>query len=102
MVPVKPCFLGLEQYGTSDGWRDDLFPRKIRFRTDDMLMVDGLVRSGMALAYLPDYLIPELSLHRLDILDFSHQLQQDVLMVYHPLKTSGWLRYLIDGISAKN
>lgn len=98
VLPVRPAFSGLEQYGSSDGWRDDLLPRKIRFRSDDMLIVDGLVRAGLALAYLPDYLIPELMLRRLDVPDYAGQLRQNVLLVHHPAKASGWLRYLIDGI----
>lgn len=95
VVPLQPPFSGLVQHGTTDGWRDDLLPRRIRYRSDDMLMVDGLVRPGLALAYLPDYLIDELSLRRLHVPDCDYQLRQKVLLVHQPATASGWLNYLL-------
>lgn len=39
---------------SADGWRDDRFPRRIRYRTSSLDVMRRLVTSGRALAYVPE------------------------------------------------
>jgi DNA-binding transcriptional LysR family regulator len=56
-VSPSSALLGKVQDKQSlDGWRDDKFPRKIHFKSESLKMIEELVTSGEALAYLPDYL----------------------------------------------
>lgn len=95
VVPTPP-FRGLQGGSATDGWRDDQQPRIIRYRSDDLLLVDGLVRAGLALAYLPDYALAELQLLRLDLTDNPFSCTQQVVVVYRPSTASGWLNYVVE------
>jgi DNA-binding transcriptional LysR family regulator len=55
----------------SDGWRDDVLPRRIRYWTDDLQLLLSFVRSGSgsALAYLPEAATGERDLVRLQVTD---------------------------------
>nr|BDT29261.1 LysR family transcriptional regulator [Bacteriovorax sp. HI3] len=46
--------VGIKQ--SVDGWRDDKFKRKISFQSSSLKLIEEMVTSGNALAYLPDYL----------------------------------------------
>jgi DNA-binding transcriptional LysR family regulator len=100
VVPTQPAFRGLQGGPATDGWRDDLLPRCIRYRSDDLLLVDGLVRAGMALAYLPDYVLAELQLMRLELEGLSFSCVQQVHLVYRPSEASGWVNYLVAALAA--
>ena len=98
VVPARPAFRALAGGTATDGWRDDLAPRQVRYRSDDFLLVDGLVRTGAALAYLPDYVLPELGLQRIDVPDYPHRQEVTVMLVYRPLDASGWLQHAVDAL----
>jgi DNA-binding transcriptional LysR family regulator len=102
VVPTQPPFRGLQGGPATDGWRDDQQPRTIRYRSDDLLLVDGLVRAGLALAYLPDYVLAELQLLRLALTDNPFSCTQQVVLVYRPSSASGWINYVVDAMQATN
>jgi DNA-binding transcriptional LysR family regulator len=99
VTPLNPMFVGLEQTA-SDGWRDDVFARKIRYRSDDILLMKNLIDSGQALAYLPDFLIQLLGLHVLSIDGCPYRCLQEILLVYSPGAAFGWMQWLVG--QAKN
>jgi DNA-binding transcriptional LysR family regulator len=101
VVPTQPPFRGLQGGPATDGWRDDQQPRIIRYRSDDLLLVDGLVRAGLALAYLPDYALAELQLLRLDLTDNPFSCTQQVVLVYRPSTASGWLNYVVEAMKSE-
>jgi DNA-binding transcriptional LysR family regulator len=100
VTPVNPMFVGLEQTA-NDGWRDDVFARKIRYRSDDILLVKNLIDSGQALAYLPDFLIQLLGLHVLRINGCPYRCLQEMLLVYSPGAAFGWMRWLVESHRSK-
>jgi len=100
VVPAQPPFRGLQGGPATDGWRDDQQPRSIRYRSDDLLLVDGLVRAGLALAYLPDYALAELQLLRLNLTDNPFSCTQQVVLVYRPSSASGWLNYVVEAMKS--
>lgn len=95
VCPTRPPFRALSVGPATDGWRDDVFPRRVRYRSDDLLLVDGLVRAGIALAYLPDYVLPELGLDRLEVHDCTYRCEQRIVLVHRPTRASGWMHVVL-------
>jgi DNA-binding transcriptional LysR family regulator len=93
VVPLNPMFVGLEQVA-SDGWRDDIFERRVRYRTDDIMLMKSLISSGQALAYLPDFLIESLGLEVLSISGCPYRCEQKLLLLHSPSAASGWMQWL--------
>lgn len=93
--PQRSMFCGLERGSRADGWRDDRLPRRIRFWLDELQLLIGLVTSGQALAYLPDFaLAPPTGLQRLSVPDYPYEQIEQVHLVWRPATASGWLASL--------
>lgn len=101
VVPARAHFQILAEGPATDGWRDDLYPRQILYRSDDLLLVDGLVRRNQALAYLPDYVIQELGLMPLAVPDCPYDCDVMVCLWYRPSRAEGWMNRLIQALSAR-
>lgn len=94
--PQRSMFCGLERGSRADGWRDDRLPRRIRFWLDDLQLLISLVRSGQALAYLPDFALAEApDLVRLTVPDCPYECVEQVHLVWRPATASGWLAGLM-------
>ena len=94
--PQRSMFCGLERGSRADGWRDDRLPRRIRFWLDDLQLLISLVRSGQALAYLPDFaLVRQSDLVRLTVPDCPYECVEQVHLVWRPATASGWLAGLV-------
>lgn len=94
VTPSSPI-LGLTQAGrSSDGWRDDRFPRKLRFVTESLRLIEELVVSGEALAYLPDTYIERLPVATLSISGCPHTCRQSVRLLARKPEAAGWLNAL--------
>lgn len=85
---------------TTDGWRDDKFPRKIAFKTGSLKMLENLIQEGMALGYLPDYYIKNTALVPLKITGCSYTCQQTIRVVTKDPDALGWLSTLWTEISS--
>lgn len=93
--PKRSMFCGLERGSRADGWRDNLLPRRIRFRLDDLQLLVQLVRSGQALAYLPDFALAQhADLLPLTVPDSPEDSTEQVHLVWRPATASGWLAAL--------
>jgi DNA-binding transcriptional LysR family regulator len=101
VAATRPPFRGLAGAPATDGWRDDVLPRRVRYRSDDLVMVDGLVRAGLALAYLPEFAIAELGLSRLEVLDCPYHCEQQVVMVYRPSAAAGWMSTVVAAVERR-
>jgi DNA-binding transcriptional LysR family regulator len=77
-----------------DGWRDDKFPRRIEFVTSSLKILEELVASGFAIAYLPDYLGEVLPVARLKISGCPYTCVQRIRLVAKNPKNTGWLNQL--------
>lgn len=95
-APSRSMFCGLERGARADGWRDDALPRRIRFWLDDLQLLIALVRSGQALAYLPDFALAEAGLTRLRVSDCPYECVEDCFLVWRPASASGWQQQLVD------
>jgi DNA-binding transcriptional LysR family regulator len=92
--PSNPLLgkVGLKQ--SLDGWRDDQFPRKVEFLTSSLKLLEELVVSGKAIAYLPEYYGERLSAQALKISGCPYSCVQKVRVVARNPKDIGWLNQL--------
>ncbi len=77
-----------------DGWRDDEFPRRVEYLTSSLRMLESLVSSGSAVAYLPDYLRERLGAEPLKIGGCPYSCKQTVKLVAKDPKDVGWINQL--------
>lgn len=92
--PSHSLFCGEGRGARSDGWRDDQLPRKIRYWTDDLQLLLAFVKSGAALAYLPDFALHDDALVRIDVSDAAFTCQEQAALVYDGERAPAWLRQL--------
>ena len=81
-----------------DGWRDDKFPRQIRYRACGLKIMEKLVQQGHALAYLPDYYLKELNLKTLNVSDCPYSCQQTVKIICRDPDALSWVSRIWDSL----
>jgi DNA-binding transcriptional LysR family regulator len=69
VLPSKPFYNGSlgSWKGATDGWRDDLFPRKHSVLVPTFAVLSTMVKNGLGLGYLPKSLGKELGLNLVTI-----------------------------------
>ncbi len=90
--PPRSLLCGVARGAHSDGWRDDQLPRRIRYWVDDLQVLLGLVKSGLALAYLPDFAELDPQLKRINVSDCPYVCTEQLFLVHAPTQASGWQR----------
>jgi DNA-binding transcriptional LysR family regulator len=99
--PSRSLFCGVQRGARSDGWRDDQLPRKIRYWTDDLQLLLGFVRSGAALAYLPDFALAEPDLVRIHVSDCAFRCTEQAWLVWDRSSAAEWQRRLASALAAQ-
>ncbi|WP_127716749.1 LysR family transcriptional regulator [Halobacteriovorax sp. HLS] len=79
---------------SADGWRDDKFRRKIPYITQSLKTLESLVKSGKALAYLPDYMIVNSDYEIVNILGCPYQCKQKVYLISRNKKELSWINQI--------
>lgn len=79
-----------------DGWRDDKFPRQIKYKVCGLKLMENLIREGLALGYLPDYFIESAGLIPLKISGCPYSCHQTVRVITKDPTALGWLNKLWD------
>ncbi|HAT33551.1 MAG TPA: LysR family transcriptional regulator [Janthinobacterium sp.] len=92
--PSRSLFCGVQRGSRSDGWRDDQLPRKIRYWSDDLQLLLGFVKSGQALAYLPDFALADPDLLRIHVSDCAFECSEQVALVWNRCQAGDWQRQL--------
>lgn len=64
-----------------DGWINTRYPRKITMVANDYGVLGQLVKSGQALAYIPDYWLRELGLVQLTVPELTSVCYEQILLV---------------------
>ena len=96
--PLFSPLCGLEQGIGSDGWQDHMAPRNIVFRCSDYSALIEVVQSGLALAYLPNFVIDDLGLTKLTVKGVNSHYSESIVMIYKPSKADGWLNKLMHSL----
>lgn len=79
-----------------DGWRDDKFPRQIKYKVCGLKLMENIIREGLALGYLPDYFVESAGLVRLKISGCPYSCHQTVRVITKDPTALGWLNKLWD------
>lgn len=82
----------------SDNWREDKFPRKISYRCNDFSLLLSLVREGLALAYVPDFVARSLGFTPIKVGDITDHAKEEINLIYKPSQASGWLNRFISAL----
>lgn len=99
--PSRSLFCGAQRGSRSDGWRDDALPRKIRYWSDDLQLLLGFVKSGHALAYLPEFALEDQQLLRIQVDDCAFECREQVALVWNRKQAGGWLQDLAQRLEEK-
>lgn len=81
-----------------DGWRDDKFPRLIKYKVCGLKLMENLIQEVMALGYLPDYFVESAGLAPLKVSGCPYTCQQSVRIITKDPTTLGWLNKLWDQV----
>ena len=87
-----PILGRIERHQSPDGWRDDQFPRRIEYQTLSLKLLESLVVSGQALAYLPDYFARQIDVHVLKVSGCPYSCTQRIQLVAKNPKVRTWMR----------
>jgi DNA-binding transcriptional LysR family regulator len=77
-----------------DGWRDDQFPRKVEFLTSSLKILEELVISGAAIAYLPSYFCEKLPVEILKVSGCPYTCLQKIKLIAKNPKNTRWLHQI--------
>lgn len=91
VLPTQNLLGRTKEVQSSDGWRDDKFPRIIGYKASSIKILESLLLSGKAIAYIPDYLASELDVEVLNVIGCPYYCSQKVYQVTRDPKEFGWL-----------
>jgi DNA-binding transcriptional LysR family regulator len=97
--PPRSMLCGRVRGAGSDGWRDEQSPRRIRYWIDDLQVLLELVRSGQALAYLPEFALRQADLVRVDVTDLPFDCTESTWLAWRPTAAAGWQARLVGALS---
>jgi DNA-binding transcriptional LysR family regulator len=73
-----------------DGWRDDKFPRKIRWKVESAALVTSLVAKGKALAYVPDFWLTDNNLAQIKTIGCDYICRMQVYISAKKPERDSW------------
>lgn len=94
VIPESPILGRIAKSSSTDGWRDDKFPRNIKYRASGLKLIESLVREGRALAYLPEHLAAAQDFVPLKITGCPYTCRQTVRVIAKDPSELGWLSRL--------
>jgi DNA-binding transcriptional LysR family regulator len=95
----SPILGAMKPEQSVDGWRDDHFQRRIEYVVPSLLLMEEIVESGFALAYLPEHLVSRLNVLPLLISGCPYSCKQTVNIMARSADESRWLMSLLNGES---
>ena len=94
-VSPESAILGkISKSSSVDGWRDDKFPRHIKYKVCGLKLMENLIQDGMALGYLPDYFVKSAGLVPLKITGCPYSCHQTIRLLTKNPSSLGWLNQL--------
>jgi DNA-binding transcriptional LysR family regulator len=98
-VAPESAILGrIAKSSSADGWRDDKFPRRIKYKAYGLKLMENLIREGLALGYLPDYFVESAGFVPLKISGCPYTCEQTVRLVAKAPIALSWLMKLWSSI----
>ena len=88
-------FLGrIQNEQSSDGWRDDVFARRIEYVTSSLKLIESIVSSGQGLAYLPNYLVEKMDALPLKVSGCPYSCHQEIKLIAKNPEAASWMKRL--------
>jgi len=94
VVPIVSPFCGEERGLSSDGWKDDLLPRNVRYKVDDLFTLTKFIDQGLALAYLPEFMQKN-NMRKIELTEPVLNTSESIQLAYKPSLAFGWLNQFI-------
>lgn len=94
VIPSQSILGTVNAHQSIDGWRDDKFSRRIGFVSSSLRLIEQLVVSGAAVAYLPDYYVSQIDALPLAIEGCPYSCKQDISLIARNPKQTSWLNFL--------
>lgn len=94
VIPDTSILGKIDKASTTDGWRDDKYPRYIKYKTCGLKLMENLVQEGMALGYLPDYFVDAAGLMPVKVSGCPYSCKQSVKIVAKDPGALSWLSRL--------
>ena len=95
-LPDRQVLGAVPEASNLDGWRDDKFPRKVKYKVSSLKILEKLVRTGSALAYLPHHFIEDNSLSTLKVKGCPYSCRQKIKIICKKDHNLSWLTQLWD------
>jgi DNA-binding transcriptional LysR family regulator len=94
VVPARAVFGPMPSGASTDGWRDDAFPRSRRVVAPTLALVEAYVEAGRAIAYLPRHLAKRMRARQLKVTGcpYSCTVESHVIRAE---AAPGWVRQLV-------
>lgn len=89
--PDNPLLGKVGSKQSLDGWRDDQFQRNVEYLTSSLKILEELVVSGAAIAYLPSYFCENIKVEVLKISGCPYYCSQKIKLVAKNPKSISWL-----------
>jgi DNA-binding transcriptional LysR family regulator len=94
VVPARPVFGPMPKGASTDGWRDDAFPRRHRLMAPTLGLVEAYVEAGHAIAYLPRGLATRMNARRVKVTGCPYTCTVEAYVVRSET-APGWVRQLV-------
>ncbi len=91
VVPSRPVFGPMAEGASTDGWRDDAFPRRHRRTVPTLALTAAYVEAGHAVAYLPRKLAERMDVCPLKVLECPYRCTVEAHVV-RARTSPGWVR----------
>ena len=94
VCPVSGILGRIQNEQSADGWREDLFPRRIEYVTSSLNLIESIVTAGLGVAYLPDYLVDKMDALPLIVSGCPYTCKQVIQLLAKKPETVSWMRSL--------
>ncbi len=91
VVPENAILGKIHAEASADGWRDDKFKRQHKYVASSLKMIEQLVATNEALAYLPDYYQKQLDFVALKITGCPYSCKQNIKLICKDPDRLSWL-----------
>jgi DNA-binding transcriptional LysR family regulator len=91
VIPDSQILGKTKEKQSIDGWRDDKFKRIIKYHASSIKILESILLTGQAIAYLPEYLIQDSDLTVLDIHGCPYFCEQSIYIICREPQELGWL-----------
>lgn len=94
VIPDRQILGKTKDNQSIDGWRDDKFKRIINYYASSVKILESILLSGEAIAYLPEYLIQNPDIKTLDVHGCPYYCEQNIYIICREPKELGWLNQI--------